>query len=144
MKSILRRLIGLSLTFSLSHLAIWAAEKNTEKTGIGPAFKGPIGLQLYSLRADFAKDVPGTLAKVQGYGLKYVELAGTYDLPPEKFKQMLDAHGLTAISGHFPYERLRDDPEGVASDAKKLGLRYAGCAWITHQDRFDEKECRGA
>ena len=54
-------------------------------TGIGPSFKGPIGLELYSLRAEFAKDVPGTLAKVRGYGIKNVELAGTYGLSAEKF-----------------------------------------------------------
>ena len=51
----------------------------TVKTaGTGASFKGPIGLQLYSLRGDFSKDVPGTMAKVRGFGFKYVELAGTY------------------------------------------------------------------
>ena len=34
--------------------------------GTGASFKGPIGLQLYSLRADFKKDVPGTMARVAG------------------------------------------------------------------------------
>lgn len=107
-------------------------------------FKGPIGLQLYSLRADFAKDVPGTLDKVQSFGIKYVELAGTYDLSPEKFKELLAARKLKPISGHFPYDRYRDDPEGVARDAKALGLQYAGCAWIPHEGDFDEKECHAA
>ncbi len=122
----------------------FAAEATRGHVGTGPSFKGPIGLQLYSLRADFAKDVPGTLTRVQGYGIKNVELAGTYNLPPEKFNEMLAVHGLKAISGHFPYERFRDDAEGVARDAKALGLRYAGCAWITHKDDFDEQECREA
>src|SRR3954466_9712375 len=76
-------------------------------------FKGPIGLQLYSLRADFAKDVPGTLQKVHSFGIKNVELAGTYNLAPEKFKELLAANKLKAVSGHFPFERYRDDLEGV-------------------------------
>ena len=113
-------------------------------TGIGPSFKGPVGLELYSLRAEFAKDVPATLAKVRGYGIKNVELAGTYGLSAEKFKQLLDANRLKAISSHFPYERYRDDLEGIAREATTLGLQYAGCAWIPHNGDFDEKTCREA
>ncbi len=112
--------------------------------GIGPSFKGPIGLQLYSLRDAFAKDVPATLQQVRSFGFKDVELAGTYNLAPADFRKLLDSNGLKAVSGHFPYERFRDDVEGVAADAKVLGLQYAGIAWIPHQDPFDEKMCREA
>jgi len=114
------------------------------EAGIGPSFKGPLGLELYSLRAEFAKDIPGTLEKVRSYGIKNVELAGTYTLAPQQFSEMLKAKGLKAISSHFPFERLRDDVEGVAKDAKALGLQYAGCAWIPHTGDFDEKTCREA
>src|SRR5215471_844701 len=113
-------------------------------TGIGPDFKGPIGLQLYSLREQFKKDVPGTLDEVKKFGFKYAEVAGTYDLPPEKFKQELETRGIQPIGAHFAYERYRDDPEGVAREAKALGLKYAGCAWIPHEGDFDEKKCREA
>jgi sugar phosphate isomerase/epimerase len=111
-------------------------------TGLGPSFKGPVGLQLYSLRAQFAKDVPGTLDEVKGFGIQYAELAGTYNQAPEKFTQDLAARGIKAISAHFPYERYRDDAEGVAREAKAMGLEYAGCAWIPHTGDFDEKTCR--
>ena len=57
---------------------------------------------------------------------------------------MLKAKGLEPISGHFPFERYRDDVEGIARDAKTLGLQYVGCAWIPHEGDFDEKECRDA
>jgi sugar phosphate isomerase/epimerase len=114
------------------------------QTGIGPSFKGPIGLQLYTLREQFKKDVSGTLDEVKSFGFKYAELAGTYNLSPEKFKEELSKRGITAISAHFPYERFRDDAEGIAREAKALGLKYAGCAWITHQGDFDEKTCREA
>ena len=112
--------------------------------GIGPRFKGPVGLQLYSLRDQFKKDVPTTLDQVRSFNIKYVELAGTYGLTPEKFRQELDARGLKAISGHFSYEQCRDHIEDVARDAKILGLEYVGCAWIPHKDPFDEKTCREA
>ena len=117
---------------------------NSLATARAGSFKGDLGLQLYSLRDDFKKDVPGTLKKVQAFGIRLVELAGTYELPPAKFKEMLTAHGLKPVSAHFAYERFRDDPEGVASEAKALGVEYAGCAWITHTGTFDERECRGA
>ena len=121
-----------------------AAISAEHKAGIGPSFKGPLGLQLYSLRAEFTRNVPNTLAKVQSYGIKYVEAAGTYNLSPEKFKTMLKEHDLEAVSGHFPFERYQKEPDAVAQDAKALGLKYAGCAWIPHEGDFDEKECREA
>lgn len=112
--------------------------------GTGAHFKGPIGLQLYSLRADFIKNVPTSLDKVKGFGVKEVELAGIYNLPPEKFRDMLKERGLKPVSGHFPFDRYRDDVAGIAAEAKILGLTYVGCAWIPHKDDFDEAECRTA
>jgi len=131
-------------SISLSLLFFFCATALIAETGIGPNFKGPIGLQLYSLRAEFSKDVEGTLKKVRSYGIKNVELAGTYNLSPGNFKQMLDDAGLKPISGHFPFERFRDDIEAVVRDAKALGIQYAGCAWIPHKGDFDEKTCRDA
>src|SRR5438128_5191002 len=106
---------------------------------MGHDFKVPIGLQLYSFRAQFSNSVPATLDLVHNFGIQYVELAGTYNLPPEKFKEQLAAKGLKPISGHFPFERYHDDVEGIAREAKTLGLQYAGCAWIPYTDTFDEK-----
>src|SRR5262249_13973177 len=82
------------------------------------SFKGPLGLQLYSLRAELAKDVPGTLDKVRDFGFEYVELAGTYGMKPEKFSAELKSRGLKAISAHFPYERFRDDPDSIVKEAR--------------------------
>ena len=141
MKSIFPIVYLLVGSLSVMQAPIVAAEKSA---GIGPSFKGPIGLQLYSLRGEFTKNVPSTLGKVRDFGFKYVETAGTYNLSPEKFKELLEANKLKAVSGHFPFERYRDAVEEVARDAKVLGLEYVGCAWIPHQDEFDEKECREA
>jgi sugar phosphate isomerase/epimerase len=103
-----------------------------------------VGLQLYSVRAQLGKDVPGTLAEVQGWGVKYVELAGTYGFSPADFKAQLDSHGLVALSGHFGFDQWEKDPEAVVAEAEALGLKYAGCAWITHSGPFDEAACRHA
>lgn len=142
MKSNLRLLlagIGLSTLVFLNGSVAEAAP-----AGTGSSFRGPIGLQLYSLRDQFKKDVPGTLNQVQTFGIQYAELAGTYNVTPEQFKAQLEQRHIKAISAHFPYERYRDDAEGVAREAKALGLQYAGCAWIPHSGNFDEKTCREA
>src|SRR5215471_15733982 len=81
--------------------------------GIGPSFKGPLGLQLYSLRDMFATNVPGALDTVKKFGFTDVELAGTYGLTPEQFRAQLDAHGLRAVSGHFPYDGFRTNLDGI-------------------------------
>ncbi len=130
------KLILLSLLVGLAALVVRPAS--------AASFKEPVGLQLYSLRGEFTQNVPATLDKVKGFGIKNVELAGTYNFSPEKFKQMLDERGLKPISGHFPFDRYRTNAEGIAHDAKTLGLQYAGCAWIPHTGEFDEKECRDA
>jgi sugar phosphate isomerase/epimerase len=88
------------------------------------------------------ENIPGTLDEVRSWGIKYVELAGTYKLAPAQFKTELDKHGLVAVSGHFPFDKFRDDPEGVLKEADTLGLKYVGCAWIPHQGAFDEAVCR--
>jgi sugar phosphate isomerase/epimerase len=124
----------------------WLADLGMLKpaTGTGLSFNGPIGLQLYSLRDQFSKDVTGTLDRVRDLGIQNVELAGTYKLAPEEFKKQLDAKGLKPISAHFGYDRFAKEPEAVAREAKALGVQYAGCAWIPHQDPFDEKTAREA
>ncbi|MHB1080800.1 MAG: sugar phosphate isomerase/epimerase family protein [Prosthecobacter sp.] len=103
------------------------------------------GLQLYSLRSQFKlRGVPWTLDRVKEFGIKEVELAGTYDLTAEQFKAELEQRGLKAVSSHFPYARYKNDLDNVVKEAKTLGLKYAGCAWIDHKDSFDEAECRDA
>jgi sugar phosphate isomerase/epimerase len=107
-------------------------------------FKTVVGLQLYSVRDQMAKDPEGTLSIVRSWGVKYVETAGSYGMPPQKFSTMLQEHGLEAVSGHFSFDDWAKDPEAVIHQARDLGLIEAGCAWIPHGDKFDEAACRHA
>lgn len=64
-----------------------------------------IGLQLYSLRSDMKKDVPGTLAAVGEMGYKFVETAGygdgkIYGLDPIEFKKLCKKNGLQFLGAH--------------------------------------------
>jgi sugar phosphate isomerase/epimerase len=131
-------IIHRSIVVSLLAVGILAAsEAQSQPAG------GKIGLQLYSLRDQLPKDI-AKLDEVRDWGLKYVELAGTYGKSPEDFKAELAKRGITATSGHFGYEQWEKDPEAVCAEAEKLGLSYAGCAWIPHQDPFDEAQVHKA
>lgn len=110
----------------------------------GSSFKGPVGLQLYSLRNQFAKDVSGTLDIARGFGIEYVELAGTYGMAPAQFRSMLEAKGLKPISSLTSFEQIRDNIDGVIREAKMLGVQYVGTAWIPHRGEFTEQDARGA
>jgi len=142
----MKRTCLLTLSLFLAFSATTSAAADEEKpAGIGANFKGPIGLQLYSLRAEFIRyGVPETLKKVRDMGIRTVETAGTYNLPVATFRALLDEHGLSALSGHFSYNDLRDNLDKVIIEANALGLRYVGLAWIPHKDDFDEQECRAA
>ena len=94
----------------------------TLSTCAAGTFKGPWGLQLYSLRTELATNVPGTLDEVKSWGVKNVELAGTYDLTPKQFKAQLHLCRLNAVSGHFSYDEYRTNLDGVIHDAKVLGI----------------------
>src|SRR5215204_649704 len=132
MRNVLRSgLVALAL-LSLTGPQVPAAPTEKHSAGVGASFKGPVGLQLYSLRELFAKDVPGTLDRVRSFGIVNVELAGTYGLTPERFREQLDARGLKAVAAHYGYDRLRDAVEEVAREAKVLGVEYVGCAWVPH------------
>ena len=97
-------------------------------------FKGPLGVQLYTFRDAMPKDVAGTLRRVHDLGFREVEMAGTYGMSAADFKKQLDSAGLTATSMHVGYEQFRDSLSQVLADARTLGVKYVGTAWIPHPD----------
>ncbi len=139
MRVIILSLVSLTALGAL--LCGCASGEKLKTVGTSASFHGPVGLQLYSLRADFAKNVPATIQVVRGLGFRDVELAGTYGMAPEQFRTMLVTNGLVPIAAHFPYDRYKTNVEGIAIEAKALGLKYAGVAWIPHDGDFDEKKC---
>lgn len=128
----------------LALLTLFSLTAPAAEVGTGASFKGPTGLQLYSLRGIATQNPPKALKQAADFGFKLVETAGTYNLPPEKFKALLAEHGLKPVSGHFPYDRWKTEPEKVLAEAKAIGLQYAGCAWISHKPPFNESAARDA
>src|SRR5207249_3179873 len=125
------------LALLLAPLAAWSADAGS--------FKGTAGLQLYSLRESAKTDVPGTLDKAKAFGFVEVETAGTYGIPPEKYREMLTERGLKPVSGHFQYGALQKDVNAAITEAKALGLQYVACPWIPHDiGNFSEADAKRA
>ncbi len=91
-----------------------------------------IGLQLYSLRDQFAKDVPATMAKVKEMGIKEIEGGGTYGLSFQEYIKLLAQNGLSMVSYGSDFDRLATNPQFVADEARSFGAKYVMCAWIPH------------
>src|SRR5438132_5931756 len=69
----------------------------------------PIGLQLYSVRDDCAKDLQGTIAAVGRMGYAGVEFAGYYGHTAQDLRKMLDDKGLRCCGTHTSLDTLLGD-----------------------------------
>ena len=67
-----------------------------------PVKKIPVGVQLYSVRGEAAKDLPATLEAIGKMGYKGVEFAGYYgwEAKPRELRKLLDANGLKCCGTH--------------------------------------------
>ncbi len=104
--------------------------------------KIPIGVQLYSIREDCAKDLPGSLAKVAKIGYHGVEWAGYHGKTGKELRKLQDDHGLKACGTHIGLDQLMPDKLNATMDLnREIGNkflivpgfskeRYAGQAWI--------------
>ena len=100
-------------------------------------------LQLYSLRNEFAKDVPGTMAKVKEMGFKNVEMAGTYALPFPDLMKLLAANELNVVSFGVDFDKLQKYPQTLADQARAYGAQYMVCFWIPHAGVLYHRRCIG-
>lgn len=94
-----------------------------------------IGIQLYTVRGEFAKDVEGTLSRIAAIGFKEVEFAGYPEGTAPSLRTILDRLGLAAPSSHVSLQALRIDWERTLDQAALLGQRYIVVAFLAPPDR---------
>ncbi len=112
---------------------------------LGGAGAQTIGIQLYSLRDQLPKDVPGTLALIKSWGITELEGGGTYGLSMEAFKQLCKNNGLKVVSVGADFNDLEKDVDKVIKNAKAFGARFVMCAWVPHDgDNFTFKDTERA
>ena len=89
----------------------------------------PIGLELYSVRDELARDLPGTVQAVAKMGYQCVEFYSPYhDWTPEYARQVraeMDELGIHCYSTHNDMKSFLPEGIGKAIDLNKiLGTRY--------------------
>lgn len=94
-----------------------------------------IGIQLYTVRRDLARDVEGTLAKLAAIGFKEVEFAGYPQGTGTSLRAILDRNGLAAPSGHVSLQSLRADWGRMLDEAAAVGQRYIVVAYLDAGER---------
>ncbi len=88
---------------------------------------GALGIQLYTLRAQAAKDLDGALGAIAAAGYNEVELLEfmrNYGHEPAEVRAMLDAHGLRAPSTHVSAGHIASGLERHIERAQILGHEY--------------------
>jgi len=114
--------------------------------GTGESFKGPLGLQMYSLRFYSPSNLVGKLDKVKEWGITTIEGGSpARGMSQEEFQKLLDERGIKLVSTGANYDRLKSDPAQQVANAKRLGAKYVMCSWITHKKNdFNEQNAREA
>jgi sugar phosphate isomerase/epimerase len=83
-----------------------------------------LGLQLYSVRDEAEKDMPGVLEAVAQLGYQGVEFAGFFDHDLAQLRRLMASLGLIATGTHTPYQAIKSDIDRVIEDHHTLGTVY--------------------
>jgi sugar phosphate isomerase/epimerase len=104
------------------------------------SFPRPLGLQIYSLRREAAKDLPKTLALIRKLGFTELEVGGFYGRTPGEFKRMLNDSGLRATAMGAGWNQLATSVNEVADTARTVGVEYVTCSQIPRKKQltFDD------
>jgi sugar phosphate isomerase/epimerase len=94
-----------------------------------------VGVQLYTVRRDIARDFDGTLARIAEIGYREVEFAGYHGKSTSEVRATLTRLGLAAPSSHVGLPDFRRDVDGVIASATQVGHRYLVVPWLDPAER---------
>ena len=94
-----------------------------------------VGIQLYTVRNEMAKDFEGTLKAVAALGYKEFEFAGYNNKSPQDVKALLSGLGVTAPSAHFALAALEKDLSKTIDTAKSIGHKIIICPFLMPNER---------
>jgi len=104
--------------------------------GTNEGFRGPVGLQMYSLRSICAEEGVEPAVKLAAeMGFKYVEASRDYGLSIEEYQALLEKYGLKAGAKNWGLDMFQSEEklQQVIHEAKVLGIQYVGIAWFPHK-----------
>jgi len=98
----------------------------------GPSFAQrsiPLGLQMYTVRNDLAKDFDGTAKKVRAIGIRHVQANLTQSGKSSKDQRKLyDSLGISWESIHAGGDGLRGGLDATIAEAKSVGIKNITCS----------------
>src|SRR5665213_2984120 len=102
----------------------------------GPAWAQrlvPLGLQLYTVRADLAKDYEGTMKKLKDIGIRHVQANLTNSgKSAQDQKKLYDSLGIIWKSIHAGGNDLRDNAQATIDQAKAVGITNITCSFALY------------
>jgi sugar phosphate isomerase/epimerase len=87
-------------------------------------------MQLYTVRAEMAKDIEGTLARIAALGYREVEFAGYFDRTPHSVRMMLGRNGLTSPATHIDYASVSTRMPQVVEASQTIGHKFIVMPWL--------------
>jgi sugar phosphate isomerase/epimerase len=136
-----RSALTLGAAFGVGRLSAMATDRMMEAARF---LNIPLGFQTFPIRDRLAKDFPGTLKTMAGYGYKLTELcspAGYETIgfgflkgkPAKEIKTIINDAGLECPSCHYGMAELAPEKiDGTIAFAKELGLSQMICStfWL--------------
>jgi len=147
--------------------ASWARAATAAETTFFQSRKLPLGIQLYSLGPDLAKELDAQLATVAQIGFRSVELAGYLGRTPAELRAAFDKAGLICPSAHIAPKgangpsfsgdlaKLADElhvigvksaimpilyiPDRLGPDLRQAGVQMTADDWKWNADFLNEK-----
>lgn len=107
--------------------------------------KKELGIQVYSVRNQLAKDFEGTMKSIAEIGYSYIEAYGMgkngqiLGKSPEEYKTAVEKAGLEVISSHCSYF-TDEEAEKMLETAKELGLKQLVIPSMGKEQRADYRK----
>jgi len=94
------------------------------------------GVVSFTFRADFGKDVAGTLDYIKAMGITNIEFSNLFGKTAAEMRALLDERGMVCTSYGVYYDALTNKTERVIQDAKTLGAEFVRVGMIPHKGDF--------
>ncbi|MCW3096763.1 MAG: Sugar phosphate isomerase/epimerase [Chthonomonadaceae bacterium] len=95
-----------------------------------------VGVQLYSVRSECAKDLPGVLTALSKMGYTGVEFAGYYGRTATELRGLLDQNHLECYGTHVDLNALQGpNLEKTAAFCKEMGCKFIVVPWLPETRR---------
>jgi sugar phosphate isomerase/epimerase len=121
----------------------WAAGGSSTPGAEGGATSPiPVGLQLYSVRNECAKDLSAVLAAVAAMGYEGVEFAGYHGRSAAELGKLLDDNGLRCCGTHLGIDALTgEELERTVEFNRTLGNEFLIVASLPDERMADRQAC---